>query len=107
MQTDLILACLAMTAVTYLCRALFTVSVSKVRISPWWEHYLTFIPFAVLTALVTPYLLLPGPAMKLSLINPYSLAGAVTFMVSCRTRNLILSVGVGMGLFIVLGKVLG
>jgi branched-subunit amino acid transport protein len=106
MRTDLILACLAMTAVTYLCRALFTVSVSRVKISPWWENYLTFIPFAVLTALVTPYLLLPGPAMKLSLINPYILAGAATFIVSYRTRNLIISVGIGMGVFFLLGMVM-
>lgn len=106
MRVELILACLAMTAVTYLCRALFTVSVSRVRILPWWEHYLTFIPFAVLTALVTPYLLLPGSAVKLSFINPYSLAGVVTFIVSYRTRNLILSVGIGMVLFLVLGKVM-
>ena len=106
MRADLILACLAMTAVTYLCRALFTVSVSRVRISPWWENYLTFIPFAVLTALVTPYLLLPGPAMKLSLINPYSLAGVVTFIISYRTRNLILSVGGGIGVFFLLGLVM-
>ena len=106
MRVDLILACLAMTAVTYLCRALFTVSVSRVRISPWWEHYLTFIPFAVLTALVTPYLLLPGLAVKLSLINPYSLAGVATFIVSYRTRNLILSVGIGIGVFFLLGLVM-
>ena len=106
MRVDLILACFAMTAVTYLCRALFTVSVSRVRISPWWEHYLTFIPFAVLTALVTPYLLLPEPAMKLSLINPYSLAGVATFVISYRTRNLILSVGGGIGIFFLLGLVM-
>ena len=106
MRVDLILACFAMTAVTYLCRTLFTVSVSRVRISPWWEHYLTFIPFAVLTALVTPYLLLPGSAAKLSLINPYSLAGVVTFVISYRTRNLILSVGGGIGVFFLLGLVM-
>ena len=106
MGIDFILACLAMAGVTYLCRALFTVSVSRVRISPWWEHYLTFIPFAVLTALVTPYLLLPGPAVKLSLINPYSLAGVATLIVSYRTRNLILSVGGGIGVFFLLGLVM-
>jgi branched-subunit amino acid transport protein len=106
MGIDFILACLAMTTVTYLCRALFTVSVSRVQISPWWEHYLTFIPFAVLTAIVTPYLLLPGPAVKLSLINPYSLAGVVTFIISYRTKNLILSVGIGMGVYLILGRVM-
>ena len=106
MRADIILACLAMTAVTYLCRVLFTVSVSRVRISPWWEHYLTFIPFAVLTALVTPYLLMPGPAVKLSLFSPWSLAGAVTFMVSCRTRSLIASVVVGIGVFWIIGMMM-
>jgi branched-subunit amino acid transport protein len=106
MRVDIILACFAMTAVTYLCRALFTVSVSRVRITPWWEHYLTFIPFAVLTALVTPYLLLPGPAAKLSLINPYSLAGVATFIISYRTRNLIIAVVTGMVVYLLLGKVI-
>jgi branched-subunit amino acid transport protein len=103
MRSEIILACLAMTAVTYLCRALFTVSVSRIRISQWWEHYLTFIPFAVLTALVAPYLFFPGPAGKLSLLNPYILAGAGTFFLSYRTRNLILAAGGGMLLFLVLG----
>ena len=106
MRVELILVCLAMTVVTYLCRAFFTVSVSRVRISPWWEHYLTFIPFAVLTALVIPYLLMPGPGAKLSLINPYSLAGVATFLISWRTKNLILSVVGGIVLFLVLGKIL-
>ena len=106
MRTDLILTCLAMTAVTYLCRSLFTVFVSRIRISPRWEHYLTFIPFAVLTAIVTPYLLMPGTGMNLSLINPWSLAGAVTFFISYRTRNLIVSVGVGVGVFWILGMVI-
>ena len=99
MRAELVLACLAMTAVTWLCRALFTVSVAKVRISPWWEHFLTFIPFAVLTAMVTPYLFLHGDKAAVSLVNPYSLAGAATFFISYRTKNLILSVGVGMGVF--------
>ena len=103
MRADLVLACMAMAAVTYLCRALFTVTVSKIRVSARWEHYLTFIPFAVLTALVTPYLLMPGPALRLSIVNPWSLAGSATFFVSWRTRNLILSVGVGLAVFWVLG----
>lgn len=105
MRTDIVLACIAMTVVTYMCRTLFTVTVSRIRLSPWWEHYLTFIPFAVLTALVTPYLLLPGDGMDLSLINPWSLAGTVAFFISWRTRNLIVSVGVGMVLFWILGGI--
>jgi branched-subunit amino acid transport protein len=106
MSPDIILACLTMTAVTYLCRALFTVSVSRVRITPWWENYLSLIPFAVLTALVTPYLLFPGPAPQMSVVNPYLMAGVVTFLISWRTRNLIISVGGGIVLFLLLGRVM-
>ena len=95
-----------MTAVTYLCRVLLTVSVSRLSISPWWERFLTFIPFAVLTALVTPYLLLPAPGSELSLVNPWVLAGSVTFILSYRTRNLIVSVGLGIVVFWVLGGLL-
>jgi branched-subunit amino acid transport protein len=91
-----------MTAVTYLCRALFTVSVSRLQISSWWENYLSFIPFAVLTAMITPYILMPAPAGGLSLINSWSLAGAVVFYVSYRTRNLIVSTGVGLAFYLLL-----
>jgi len=103
MRTDILLACLGMTMVTWLCRALFTLSVSRIRVTPWWERYLTFIPFAVLTALVAPYLFFPGTEGKLSLVNPHILAGAGTFFLSWRTRNLILSVAGGMGVFFLLG----
>ena len=106
MDTRIILACLFMAAVTYLCRVLLTVSVSRVRIALRWEHYLTFIPFAVLTALVTPYLLLPAPEGKFTMVNPWILAGLFTFLVSYRTKNLILAVGVGVFLFWVLGGIL-
>ena len=102
MRTDIVLACLAMTVVTYLCRALFTVSVSRLKISSWWENYLSFIPFAVLTALVTPYILMPAPATGLSLINPWSMAGALTFYISFRTRNLVVSAGVGLAFYLLL-----
>lgn len=106
MRIELILAFAAMTAATYFCRAFFTVSVSRVHISPFWERYLSFIPFAVLTAMVTPYLLLPENGPTVSLVNPWILAGGLTLFVSYRTRSLILSVGCGLIAFLVLGKLI-
>ena len=88
-----------MTAATFFSRSLFTLSVSRVRLSPFMERYLSFIPFAVLTAMVAPYLFLPGDGPSLSLVNPWVIAGGLTLLVSCRTRNLILSVGCGVVLF--------
>lgn len=106
MRAELAIACLAMAAVTYLCRSALTVSVSRVRLTRWWEHFMAFIPLAVLTALVTPYLFLTGPDTGFSILNPYSLAGAATFFLSWRTRNLIISVMGGMVMFRVLGGVM-
>lgn len=107
MRTELILACLGMTAVTFLSRALLTVSVSRIQISPFLERFLAVIPFAVLTALVTPYLLATGTSGGSSenvlIMNPYLLAGIPTLLVSYHTRNLLLSVGVGMIIYLLLG----
>ncbi|MGD8353093.1 MAG: AzlD domain-containing protein [Pseudomonadota bacterium] len=102
MRFEFVLACIFMTIATYFCRAFLTISVSMVRISPRWENYLAYIPFAVLTALVAPYLFIQGPVYRFSILNPWSVAGAITFIVSYRTRNLLLSVGVGMAVFWIL-----
>ena len=106
MRTNLVIAFIAMTAATYFSRAFFTVSVSQVRLSPSQERYLSFIPFAVLTAMVAPYLFLPGSSPSLSLVNPWVLAGGLTLFVSWRTKSLLLSVGSGITLFLILGKLL-
>ena len=103
MGAELILACAAMTAVTYLCRSLLTVSLSRVTITPWMERFLAVIPFAALTALVTPYLLVAKDGSVVDLANPYLLAGIPTLLVSYRTKNLLLSVAVGIGVYVVLG----
>lgn len=106
MRTELVLAFAAMTAATYFSRAFFTVSVSRARLSPSQERYLSFIPFAVLMAMVTPYLLLPESGSSLSLFNPWLLAGGLTLFVSWRTKSLLLSVGSGIAVFFILGTLL-
>jgi branched-subunit amino acid transport protein len=105
MRAELILAFAGMTAATYFSRAFFTVSVSRFRLSSFLERYLSFMPFAVLTAMVTPYLLLPENRPSISLVNPWTLAGALTLFVSFRTKSLILSVGCGVVVFVLLGIV--
>ena len=103
MKVELVLAFAAMTVATYFSRVLFTVSVSRVRVPPFWERFLSFIPFAALTAIVTPYLLLPESGTSISLFNPWILAGSLTLFISHRTKNLILSVGCGIMVFFILG----
>ena len=106
MRIEFVMIFAAMTAATYFCRTFFTVSVSRIRVSPFWERYMSFIPFAVLAAMVTPYLILPENGQTLSPVNPWILAGGLTLFVSYRTRSLILSVGSGITVFFILGKLL-
>ncbi len=103
MRTELVFAFAAMTAATFFSRVFLTLLASRVHLSSFTERFLSFIPFAVLTAIVTPYLVLPGKSPSLSLFNPWVFAGALTLFISCRTKNLILSVGCGVGMFLVLG----
>jgi branched-subunit amino acid transport protein len=102
MRPDLIIAFGAMTAVTYLTRSLFTVSVTRVRISLFWERTLLALPLAVLTALVTPPIFRPQGEVILLAFNPYLIAGLFTLLLSRLTRNILISALSGMALFMIL-----
>lgn len=62
------------------------------------QRALRYVPFAVLTALFVPEMLFPAPnnTFDLSLDNARLLAGVLAIVVAFRTRNVLLTVGVGM-----------
>lgn len=114
MRPSLLLAFFVMTVVTYFCRALFTVWVSKVKIRPFWDEVLSTIPLAILAALVTPLLFFSNTGSNTSaggriislrsceIWNPYSVAGAITFLISLKTRNTLLAASLGVVVFILI-----
>ena len=102
MRPDIAFAFAAMTAVTYLTRALFTVTVTQVRVNLFWERTLLALPLAVLTALVTPPIFRPHSDVILLIDNPYLLAGIFTLFLSRITRNILVSALSGMALFMLL-----
>lgn len=107
MRTEIAVACIAMTAVTFLTRSLFTVSVTRIRIIPFWERTLLTLPMAVLTALVTPPIIrAQGEVIHLG-SNPYLIAGIFTLFISRFTRNILASALSGMLLFMLLIKFSG
>ncbi|HTK08261.1 MAG TPA: AzlD domain-containing protein [Ktedonobacteraceae bacterium] len=59
-------------------------------------HILRFVPMAVLSAIILPQLVLPGSAIDLSLQNPRWIAGSFAAIVAWRTRNVLLTIAVGM-----------
>lgn len=64
------------------------------------QRGLRFVPVAVLTALVTPMILLPGGEWAISARNPYLVASIVAVVIAAWRRHLMLTIAVGMLVFI-------
>ena len=88
---------LAAGLLTYAMRLSFILLWGKVDVPVWLQRALRFVPPAVLTAIFIPELLLPAGKLDLSLGNPRLIAGAVASLAAWRTRNIVLTILVGMG----------
>jgi branched-subunit amino acid transport protein len=67
---------------------------------------LRFVPVAVLSAIIWPQLFLVNNAFDLSTANPRWLAGLIAALIAWRTRNVLLTIGVGMAALWILQWVL-
>ena len=68
---------------------------------------LRFVPIAVLPAIILPGLFLRNNTLALSLHNPRWMAGILAGLVAWRTRNVLLTIAVGMVALWVLEFLLG
>ena len=68
----------------------------RVTLPPWLLRSLRYVPAAVLTAIVVPELLLPQGTIDFSLGNDRLLAGLFAILVAWRTRNVFLTVVLGL-----------
>ena len=66
------------------------------ELPPGVERALTFIPAAVLAALVTPALFPLAGSVVDTVVTPRALAGALALVTAWRTENMIATIGVGM-----------
>jgi len=87
---------IGMGLVTYAIRLSPIVLLERVDIPPVIRRALRFVPPAVLSAIILPGLLRPGGALDLSLGNARLLAGVLTALVAWRSKNVLLTIGVGM-----------
>jgi len=98
MQSKIIVAILLMSVVTFLPRFLPLFFLAKRKLSPLAENWLSYVPVAVLSALLGPVLFIKEGQFTLTLSsNPYFWAALPTFTVAMLTRNMVLSVLTGMG----------
>jgi branched-subunit amino acid transport protein len=83
--------------ITLLFRASFIVFADANKFPPWFRRALTFVPAAVIAALIVPGLvLLPGTA-DISFSHPRFAAGLIALVVAWATRNAMITIAVGMG----------
>ncbi|WP_193073912.1 AzlD domain-containing protein [Pseudomonas sp. FME51] len=88
---------LGMAAITFTIRyTLFAVG-HRVRFNPLVARALTYVPVAVLTAIVAPVMLMPdGQGLQLSFDNAYLIGGLAAIGIAARWRNLIATIAGGM-----------
>lgn len=91
----LILACAAVTAVP---RVLPLLLLSRIRLPGWLLEWLSFVPVAVLAALLAIEVLVVDGRPDLSLANPALLAIVAALAVAGYTRSLIGTVIAGVGI---------
>jgi branched-subunit amino acid transport protein len=87
---------------TFLTRLSFIVLLGKFDALLWLTRALRFVPTAVLTAIIVPDLVLKGGALAISPTNARLIAGVIAIGVAWRTKNALITIGVGMAALLVL-----
>jgi len=100
MNLKLISIILGMAAATYITRIGSQVLFARTGMPNWLEKWLKHVPTAFLTALIVPAILLPKGYLDISLDNSYLLAGVVAAITAYKTRSVLVTVVLGMGVMI-------
>ena len=87
---------LGVSACTFLLRASFIVFADPHKFPKRFRQALTFVPPAVLAAIVAPGLLLLDGSIDLTGHNPRWIAGVLAIAVGFRTRNALATIATGM-----------
>jgi branched-subunit amino acid transport protein len=90
------LVILGMGLVTYAIRLSLIALLGRMQVPPLVQRGLRFVPPAVLSAIIFPELLRPSGALDISLNNLRLLAGVLAALVAWRTKNVLLTIAVGM-----------
>lgn len=106
METErLIFIFLGMWAVTYFPRLIPLLALSRIRLPERLMTWLSYLPVAIMSALIFPGALMTDGKIALGPGIPAILALAASFFVAAKTRNLILTMITG-GFVIFIGQVI-
>ena len=100
MNEILLIGCMA--AVTFAIRYVPMALVGRIDLPPLVQRALRYVPVAVLTAIVIPAVLIPdGKSIHIALDNAYLGAGIISAIVAWWSKNLLLTILIGMGVFFI------
>lgn len=100
---ELWLAIGGMALVTFGVRYLPMLAARRMTLPPRLMDALRYVPVAVLSAIIAPAILYPnGVDLHIGLDNPRLLAGIASALIMWRSKNLLLTIVLGMGLFLLL-----
>jgi branched-subunit amino acid transport protein len=103
----LVVSIVCVGVLTYLMRLSFLGLDERLRLPTIVERALRYVPVAVLTALVVPTLVAPAGKLDLATSNARLWAGLLAALVAWRTRNVFLTLSIGMATLWVLMAVMG
>ena len=92
---------------TFGTRLSFILLLDRIKVPGWFQRSLRFVPLAVLSAIILPDLAFHNTVIDLSLHNPRLYAGALAALVAWRTKNMLLTILVGMVALLLLLALLG
>jgi branched-subunit amino acid transport protein len=82
--------------ITFATRLSFILFFSRMKVTPFLQRALRFVPPAVLSAIILPELVLREGVLELTSSNERLFAGILAALVAWRTRNVLLTLGAGM-----------
>lgn len=86
---------IGMFVVTFGVRFVLFARAHKVVMPAYIERALQFVPVAVLTAIITPMILMPNREVDVSISNPWLIGSAVAFVVGVWRQHQLLTISVG------------
>lgn len=90
-----------MAGVTFFIRYIMHPASGRMEFPKLLERMLAYVPPAVLTAIILPAIIFPsGQDPMVSFENPYLIGGIGAFAVGLWTKNLLITIVAGMGIFL-------
>lgn len=107
-MSEIWLAMIGLGILTFLTRLSFIALLERWQAPSIVQRALRFVPVAVLTAIIVPALMvLDDGTINSAPVNPRMLAGLAAILVAWKTKNVILTITVGMAVFWLVQGVVG